>query len=258
MKLVRFVAREKPGRSPSCGALEGEVVRELAGDIFEEPEFTRRTFALGEVRLLAPCLPSKIVCVGRNYREHAQELGNPLPQEPLLFLKPPSSVIGPDEPIVHPVFSRRVDYEGELGVVIARPCRRLAEGEDVRPYVLGYTCLNDVTARDLQKQDVQFTRSKGFDTFCPLGPVIATDLDATDLRIETYLNRECRQQARTSEMIFPIDAIMRFISNVMTLFPGDVIATGTPAGVGSLQPGDTVEVVIEGIGRLRNPVLREG
>ena len=258
MKLVRFATSEMRDASPRYGALEGEVVRELAGAIFAEPQFTGRTFALSEVRLLAPSLPSKIVCVGRNYREHAQELGNPLPKEPLLFLKPPSSVIGPEEAIVSPTLSHRVDYEGELGVVIARRCRRLAEGEDVRPYVLGYTCLNDVTARDLQKQDVQFTRSKGFDTFCPLGPLIATDLDPGDLRIETYVNGERRQQARTSEMIFSIDAIIRFISNVMTLLPGDVIATGTPAGVGPLQPGDTVEIVIEGIGRLSNPVLREG
>lgn len=255
-RLVRFTAKAEAER-PLCGLLEGETVRELAGDLFAPPEFTGRNFALSEVHLLAPCLPSKIICVGRNYREHAAEFGNEVPAEPLLFLKPPSSVIATEEDIICPPISRRVDFEGELGVVMGRACRRLAEGHDIRPYILGFTCLNDVTARDLQKKDVQFTRAKGFDTFCPLGPLLVTGIDPNDLLLETFVNGKLRQRARTSEMIFSIGAIIRHISKVMTLLPGDVIATGTPAGVGPLEAGDIVEVVIERIGRLRNRVIRE-
>lgn len=257
MKLIRFAPPAESGESPRYGGLEGEIVRELSGDVFENPELTGRSFAASEVRLLAPCLPGKIVCVGRNYSEHARELGNPVPKEPLLFLKPSSSVIGPEEAIVYPTLSQLVHYEGELGVVIGRRCRRLAESEEVRPFIFGYTCLNDVTARDLQRQEVQYTRAKGFDTFCPLGPVIVTDLDPANMLLETFVNGACRQRARTSAMIFSIDVIIRYISQVMTLLPGDVIATGTPAGVGPLQPGDTVEVVIEGLARLRNTVIQE-
>jgi 2-keto-4-pentenoate hydratase/2-oxohepta-3-ene-1,7-dioic acid hydratase in catechol pathway len=194
--------------------------------------------------------------VGRNYREHAAELGNPEPQEPLLFLKPPSAVIGPEEAIVYPAESEQVDYEGELALVIGRRSHRLPAEVDPLESVFGYTCLNDVTARDLQRRDVQFTRGKGFDTFCPMGPVVARRLDPVRLVIETYVNGERRQHGAVTEMMFSLGAIIRFVRSIMTLEPGDVIATGTPAGVGPLRVGDTVEVVIEGIGRLRNVVVR--
>ena len=186
--------------------------------------------------------------------EHAAELNNPVPKEPLIFLKPPSSVIGPDEPILLPQASKRVDFEGEIAAVIGRTCSRLADDDPVAPYLLGYTCLNDVTARDLQKADGRFTRAKGFDTFCPLGPVIETEFDLARATVETTINGERRQFGRTSEMIFSVDAIIRWISRIMTLEPGDVVATGTPAGVGPLQPGDVVEVEVSGVGILRNPV----
>jgi 2-keto-4-pentenoate hydratase/2-oxohepta-3-ene-1,7-dioic acid hydratase in catechol pathway len=204
--------------------------------------------------VLAPCTPSKIVALGRNYRDHAAELGHDVPLEPLIFLKPPSAVIGPDEAIRLPAMSARVDYEGELVVVMGRRAYRLREDEDPLAYVLGYTCGNDVTARDLQQRDGQFTRAKGFDTFAPIGPVIATDLDPTDLRIETRVNGCVRQRARTRDLVFPVPVLIRFIAQVMTLLPGDLIFTGTPAGVGPLFDGDVVEVEIEGIGTLRNPV----
>ena len=249
-KYVRFEARG----AAAYGRLEGERVEVLSSAPWAGGRPTGATHGLGEVRLLAPCQPTKIVCLGRNYREHAAELGNEPPREPLLFLKPPSAVIGPEEPIVYPPASRRVDYEGELALVIGKRCGRLKPEENPLDYLFGFTCLNDITARDLQKADGQFTRAKGFDTFCPLGPVIATGLDAGGLVVETYVNGARRQRGATTEMIFPLDAIIRFISSVMTLEPGDVISTGTPAGVGPLQPGDVVEVVIEGIGRLRNPV----
>lgn len=212
---------------------------------------------LGEVRLLAPIQPSKIICIGRNYREHAKELNHPIPTEPLFFLKPPSSVIGPGDDVRRPNhLSQRVDYEGELGVVISKSCYRLEDSDDVRPYILGYTCVNDVTARDLQNKDGQWSRAKGFDTFCPVGPFVVDGLDPwKGVRVESRLNSELRQNGTTVDFLFPLDVLMRFISQVMTLEPGDVIATGTPAGVGPMQSGDTVEVTVEGIGTLRNPVV---
>jgi 2-keto-4-pentenoate hydratase/2-oxohepta-3-ene-1,7-dioic acid hydratase in catechol pathway len=203
--------------------------------------------------------PSKIVCVGRNYREHAGELGNPVPVEPLIFLKPPSAMIRSGEQIVLPSASvtSRVDFEGELGVLIATRCRNLHEGVDVRAFIAGYTCANDVTARDLQNKDGQWTRAKGFDTFCPVGPAQVRELDPwKGLQLETRVNGKVRQSGNTRDFIFPLDVIIRYISRVMTLFPGDLILTGTPAGVGPLQAGDMVEVTIEGIGTLRNPVIR--
>jgi 2-keto-4-pentenoate hydratase/2-oxohepta-3-ene-1,7-dioic acid hydratase in catechol pathway len=211
---------------------------------------------LNEVRLLAPVQPSKIVCIGRNYREHAKELNHPIPTEPLFFLKPPSSVIGPGDEIRRPVaLSQRVDYEGELGVVIGQRCYRLLEGDDVRPYILGYTCVNDVTARDLQNKDAQWTRAKGFDTFCPVGPVVTENLDPwRGVRVQTRVNGELRQDGTTADFLFPLDLLIRFVSQVMTLEPGDLIATGTPVGVSPLQAGDTVEVTVEGVGALANPV----
>ena len=212
---------------------------------------------LAGLRVLAPTQPSKIVCIGRNYREHVKELDSQVPQEPLIFLKPPSAVIAPDDAIRRPhTIAQRVDHEGELGVVIGKRCYRLGPGEDVRPYILGYTCVNDVTARDLQKKDGQWSRAKGFDTFCPFGPVVASGLDPwKGIRVETKVNGEIRQSAKTCDFIFPIDTILQFVTQVMTLEPGDLVATGTPAGVSPLLPGDTVEVTVEGVGTLRNPVV---
>lgn len=198
--------------------------------------------------------PSKIVCVGRNYAEHAAELGNAVPTEPLLFLKAPSALIRNEEQIVIPQQSHQVEHEGELGVIISKTCKDLTEADDVSNYVLGYTCLNDVTARDIQRKDVQFTRGKSFDTFCPVGPVIETELDVRDIRIVTRINGEIRQDGRTSQMVFPVDFLIRYISNMMTLNTGDVIATGTPSGVSKMESGDICEVEIEGIGTLRNSV----
>lgn len=210
---------------------------------------------LADAALLCPVQPSKIVCIGRNYGEHAAELGNEVPSEPLIFLKPPSSLLDPDGKIMLPPISHRVDYEGELGVVIGRGCRNLKSDEDVRPYILGYTCVNDVTARDLQKKDVQFTRGKGFDTFCPVGPVVTDEVDPwSGVAVETRVNGEIKQDGNTRNFIFALDAVIRFISQVMTLLPGDLIATGTPSGVGPLQAGDLVEVTVGGVGTLRNTV----
>lgn len=207
-------------------------------------------------------LPSKIVCVGRNYADHAKELGNEVPKEPLLFLKAPSSILithggkNTDVPaILLPPQSTRVEHEGELAVVIGKGCKALTDADDVAEYVLGYTCLNDVTARDLQKKDGQFARAKSFDTFCPIGPMIETELDVTDIAVTTRVNGEVRQHGRTSQMVFTVDYLIRYISQMMTLMPGDVIATGTPAGVGPLVDGDVCEVEIEGIGTLKNRVL---
>jgi 2-keto-4-pentenoate hydratase/2-oxohepta-3-ene-1,7-dioic acid hydratase in catechol pathway len=204
--------------------------------------------------LLAPVDPGKIVCVGRNYVAHAAEFGHEVPKEPLIFLKPPSAMIGPGEPIVLTPQSQRVEHEGELALVVGRRCSHLRDSDDALAYLLGYSCLNDVTARDLQKSDVQFTRAKGFDTFCPLGPHIETQLDPSDLLVETHVNGVLRQSGRTSLLVYPVAFLVRWISRVMTLNPGDVIATGTPAGVGPLVAGDIVDVSVSGVGVLRNPV----
>ena len=207
-----------------------------------------------DVKLLAPVAPSKIVCVGRNYREHAAELGNKMPDEPLLFLKAPSALIASGEEIELPGASQQVEHEGELGVVIGRVARKIAENEDPLSYVFGYTCVNDVTARDLQRKDVQFTRGKSFDTFCPVGPWIQTELNPANLTVETRLNGEVKQKGNTADMAFPVAFLIRYISEIMTLYPGDLIATGTPAGVSRMQPGDRVEVEVTGIGVLVNQV----
>jgi 2-keto-4-pentenoate hydratase/2-oxohepta-3-ene-1,7-dioic acid hydratase in catechol pathway len=207
-----------------------------------------------EVTLLPPATPSKIICVGRNYVEHAAELGNEVPKDPLLFLKAPSALIADRQPIVIPEQSQQVEHEGELAVVIGRTCKRIDGNENPFDYVFGYTCLNDVTARDLQRKDVQFTRAKSFDTFCPLGPFIETELDVSDISVTTRVNGIVRQEGRTSKMVFPIDFLIRYISNQMTLNAGDIIATGTPSGVSKLNAGDICEVEIEGIGILHNPV----
>jgi len=240
--------------APRFAVLDAAKAWEIDGPFEGQRRRTGNSWPIAEVRLLAPIVPTKVVCQGRNYVEHAAELNNPVPKEPLIFLKPPSSVIGPDEPILLPRISKRVDFEGEIAAVIGRTCSRLGDDERVAPYLLGYTCLNDVTARDLQKADGRFTRAKGFDTFCPLGPVIETELDLAHATIETTINGERRQFGRTSDMIFYVDVIIRWVSRIMTLEPGDVVATGTPAGVGPLQPGDVVEVIVGGVGTLRNPV----
>jgi 2-keto-4-pentenoate hydratase/2-oxohepta-3-ene-1,7-dioic acid hydratase in catechol pathway len=209
---------------------------------------------VGDAELLPPVNPGKIVCIGRNYADHAKELGNEPPAEPIIFLKPPSAVIGPEGMIVIPPQSQRVDFEGELAIVVGKTARNVRAAE-WREYVAGFTCANDVTARDLQKKDVQFTRGKSFDTFLPLGPCLSTDIDPATARLITRVNGEVRQDGNTRDMIFGCDRIFEFISSVMTLNPGDVILTGTPAGVGPLKSGDTVEVEIEGIGTLRNVVI---
>jgi 2-keto-4-pentenoate hydratase/2-oxohepta-3-ene-1,7-dioic acid hydratase in catechol pathway len=228
------------------------------GDMEDLPSKRTNHLPLGEAELLAPVSPSKIVCIGRNYREHAAELGNEVPAEPLIFFKPPSSLLHPGHEIRRPKLSQQVDFEGELGVVIGRTCYRLGDGEDVRPYVLGYTCVNDVTARDLQKKDGQWTRGKGFDTFCPVGPLVTDEIDPwTGIGVETRVNGEVRQQGNTRNFIFALDVAIRYISQVMTLEPGDLIATGTPSGVGPLAAGDVVEVRVEGVGTLKNPVVDE-
>ncbi len=231
---------------------------ESGGDV--EGLRTRRIepIALEEATLLPPVRPSKIVCVGRNYREHAAELGHEIPTEPLLFFKPPSSLLAPGGTILRPKVSERTDYEGELGVVIAKRCHKLPADEDTRPYILGYTCVNDFTARDLQKKDSQWVRGKGFDTFCPVGPVVADALDPwAGIALETRVNGEVRQSSNTRDFIFSLGIVLRYISQIMTLEPGDLIATGTPEGVGPVVAGDVVEVAIEGIGVLRNPVADE-
>jgi len=255
MKICRYVPRNTASpATPRYGVIEAEDVVEITGLPGGQWARGSRSWRLADVRLLAPVEPSKIVCVGRNYAAHAAELGNELPQEPLIFLKPSTSIIGPEEPIVLTKYSKQVEHEGELGVVVARRCSHLRDSDDPLSYLLGYTCLNDVTARDLQKSDVQFTRGKGFDTFCPIGPHIETDLDPSSLVVETRVNRAVRQSSNTSLMIYPVLFLVRWISCMMTLLPGDVIATGTPAGVGPLVAGDTVEVTVSGVGVLRSPV----
>ncbi len=221
--------------------------------IFSSYTVSKECFSLKQARLLAPCSPTKVVAVGLNYRGHAREMNMPIPDEPLLFLKPATAVTGPGAPIIYPKMSQRVDYEGELGVVIGRLCKNVS-AQHTPDYIFGYTCLNDVTARDLQKKDTQFTRSKGFDTFCPIGPCIETELDPAAARIETRLNGQLRQETSTADFIFPVYRLVSFISQVMTLLPGDVVATGTPPGIGPMQRGDEVEVRISGIGSLKNTV----
>lgn len=249
MRLVRFLVQGKP----CYGILNNDEVAELDGFFLSPFKTLKACHPVSGVKLLAPCAPGKIVAVGLNYRDHAHELGFPIPDEPVIFLKPPTAVIGPGEAVVYPAMSAQVDYEAELGVVIRDRTSRVGPGE-ARDHILGYTCANDVTARDLQKKDGQWTRAKSFDTFCPLGPWIETDLDPGDLLIESYLNGERRQSSRTSQFIFPVDRLVSFISHIMTLEPGDVIITGTPAGIGPMQPGDEIEVRIDGIGSLKNTV----
>ena len=251
MRLVRFLARGKP----AWGTVNGDELSELDGDFSSPFKMLKARHVFSRAKLLSPCTPSKIVAVGLNYRDHANELGLALPDEPVIFLKPPTTVIGPGEAVVYPATGLRVDYEAELGVVIKNRTRSISPGE-APDHILGYTCANDVTARDLQKKDGQWTRAKSFDTFCPVGPWIETDLDPADLLIQSYLNGERRQSSRTSQLIFSVPELVSFISGVMTLEPGDLIITGTPAGIGPMKPGDEVEVRIEKIGSLKNVVQK--
>jgi 2-keto-4-pentenoate hydratase/2-oxohepta-3-ene-1,7-dioic acid hydratase in catechol pathway len=252
----------------SFGVVEGEpeagpqglTVAEIEGHPFGQITFSGARWALSDVRLLSPILPSKVVCVGRNYAEHAAEHGSEVPKEPLLFLKPSTSVIGPRDAIRLPIFSKQVEHEAELAVVIGAPGARRADRAAAERAIFGYTCANDVTARDLQRSDGQWTRAKGFDSFCPIGPWITTGLDVRDLEIRCEVGRnpeemEVRQLGRTRDMVFDVPALVSYVSHVMTLLPGDVVLTGTPAGVSPLLDGDTVTVRIEGIGDLTNPVV---
>jgi len=233
--------------------LGSDTIRVLRGTFFEDPVPTGEEVPFDDVRLLAPVLPSKLVCVGRNYAAHAAEFGMEVPEEPLLFLKPSTSVIGPGDPIRLLPISRRVDHEGELAVVIGRIARNV-KTEDAAKHILGYTCANDVTLRDLQRTDDQWARAKGFDGSCPLGPWIETDLDPTDVRVQTRVNGEVRQTGQTSDMVFGVATLIEYVTSFMTLLPGDAILTGTPEGVGRLEPGDVVEVEVDGVGTLSNPV----
>ena len=237
------------------GVLERKRIQAIEGKPFRHLKFTDQSYSRNEVKLLAPCEPTKIIAMGLNYHSHARELNLPLPNSPLTFLKPSTAVIGPEANIIYPPVSARVDYEGELAVVIKKPVWRVA-AVDALEYVLGYACFNDVTARDLQNHDGQWTRAKGFDTFAAIGPWIETDLDPSNVNLTTCLNGKLKQQGNTIDLIYSIPEIINFISNVMTLLPGDIIATGTPSGIGPMYPGDIVEVNIEKLGTLRNSVVK--
>lgn len=255
------VARFTTGTEPAYALVEGpegqETLALLDGDPLMRPvQPTGQRVPVADARLLSPVIPrSKVVCVGKNYAEHAVEMGAPPPEEPLIFLKPNTSVIGPGDGVVYPAQTENLHYEGELAVVISRIARDVPASRAVET-IFGYTVGNDVTARDLQARDGQWTRAKGFDTFCPLGPWIVTDLDPEDLALTTTVNGELRQAGRTSQMVHSISELIAYITSVMTLLPGDVVLTGTPAGVGPMHPGDEVAVTIEGIGTLRNPVIK--
>jgi 2-keto-4-pentenoate hydratase/2-oxohepta-3-ene-1,7-dioic acid hydratase in catechol pathway len=251
VKIYRFIH----DGAPAVGVAEGEQLVRYGGH--DAMNLGSRSddapLLVATATLLTPVVPSKIVCIGRNYAEHARELGNEAPAEPIIFLKPPSALLPPNDTIVRPPQSQRVDHEGELAVVFGAEARNVPR-QRWRDVVLGFTCANDVTARDLQKKDVQFTRGKGFDTFCPLGPCIETELDPSNLAISTRVNGVTKQDGHTAQMIFDCGFLVEFVTSVMTMLPGDVILTGTPAGVGPLVAGDIVEVTIEGIGTLRNAV----
>jgi 2-keto-4-pentenoate hydratase/2-oxohepta-3-ene-1,7-dioic acid hydratase in catechol pathway len=253
MKIVRFTIDKKV----RYGILDSDSIQGIEDKPYRYLKPTDRYYQLSEVKLLSPCLPSKIVALGLNYRAHAEETKMPLPNAPLIFLKPSTAVIGPEENITYPSASRRVDYEGELGVVIKKPVWRVSV-EDALDYVLGYTCFNDTTARDLQRSDGQWARAKGFNTFAAIGPCIETELDPGNVVLETYLNEELKQHTNTNDLIYSVPELINFISHVMTLLPGDIIATGTPSGIGPMYPGDTVEIKIGPIGTLRNYVVKNG
>ena len=251
MKIYRFKHKNRT----LYGILKEDNLYPVEGSIFRKYKLQRRGIPISDSLLLPPVKPSKIVAVGVNFKDHAMERGSLLPEEPLIFLKPPSSVVGPNDIIVYPKMARRVDYEGELALVIKKRAIHLREEDDVEDYILGYTCFNDVTARDLQQKDVQFTRAKSFDTFAAVGPCISTEVDPDRVRIKTFLNGKLRQSGNTKNMIFSVPYLVRFISNIMTLNAGDIITTGTPAGIGPMKAGDRVDVQIEGIGTLSNRIM---
>jgi 2-keto-4-pentenoate hydratase/2-oxohepta-3-ene-1,7-dioic acid hydratase in catechol pathway len=251
MRIARFSTDD----GVFFGAVEGDEIAAIDAHPFGELRFTGKRFPLADVRLVAPILPSKVVAIGKNYAAHAREMGGEAPSEPVIFLKPSTSVIGPGEPVAYPQkLSERVDFEGELAVVIGRLCRDVPV-ERTAEVVLGYTCANDVTARDLQRRDGQWARGKSFDTFCPIGPWIETEVEPADLAITTTVNGEVRQESRTSLLLHNVPTLIAYVSQVMTLLPGDVILTGTPEGVGPLEIDDEVAVTIESIGTLANRVV---
>jgi 2-keto-4-pentenoate hydratase/2-oxohepta-3-ene-1,7-dioic acid hydratase in catechol pathway len=260
MQIVRFIEQHKRLQdawfAPTWGILEDSQIYPLAQAPYLGIQSNGAARPLENVKLVAPATPSKLVCVGRNYAEHAAELGNEVPPEPLIFLKPPSTVVGPDEPVVYPAISQRVDHEGELALVIGKRCRNLSEDTAER-VIYGYTVANDVTARDLQRSDGQWTRGKGFDTFAPVGPWIKTDFDPANKAVRCLVNEEVRQDGNTSLLIYSIARVLAFVTRFMTLEAGDLLLTGTPAGVGAVQPGDVMTVEVEGLGKLRNPVIDE-
>ncbi|MBA4608525.1 MULTISPECIES: fumarylacetoacetate hydrolase family protein [Aeromicrobium] len=258
MRVARFAGDDDPRYGVVGADGDTPIIAPLKGDPLYAPlELTGEKLALEDVRLLAPVIPrSKVVCVGKNYVAHAAEMGGDVPEEPLIFLKPNTSVIGPGEPIFYPKQSQNVHFEGELAIVIGRICRNLT-AEDAPKVIYGYTVANDVTARDLQAKDGQWARAKGFDTFCPLGPWIETDFDPSDVRVRTTLNGETKQDGRTSDMVFDVTTILQYVTSFMTLLPGDVVLTGTPDGVGPMQAGDHVAVTIDGLGTLTNPVVAD-
>ena len=249
MKLVRF----ESGLQVRYGVWEDDIVKEVTGSIYGDFRISSTTHRIGDVRLLAPAEPTKILCVGLNFRDHIEEIGFPAPKRPAHFLKPLNTLIGPEDPIVIPRVAEQVDYEGEPAVVIKRQIKDVSLEEASRA-ILGYTCMNDVTERPLSTEQGQLTRSKGFDTFAPVGPCIATDLDPATLVLRTRLNGRLMQEAKLSDMIFSIPFLVQYLSQCMTLFPGDIVSAGTPRGVAAMKPGDVVEVAIDGIGILRNPV----
>jgi 2-keto-4-pentenoate hydratase/2-oxohepta-3-ene-1,7-dioic acid hydratase in catechol pathway len=254
MKILRF----QKDYEEAVGILKDQQVYEILSNSHAVPHISScpelgATYPLGGVKILPPVYPSKVVCVGLNYRDHAAELNMELPDEPVLFLKPPTTVIGSEDAIIYPPQSHQMDYEAELAVIVGQTSYKISP-HDARDYIAGYTVLNDVTARDLQQKDGQWTRAKSFDTFCPLGPWMETELDPANQKISMLVNGELRQDSNTRNMIFPVEELFSFISHIMTLNPGDVIATGTPPGVGQLQVGDVAEAMVEGVGTLRNPV----
>jgi 2-keto-4-pentenoate hydratase/2-oxohepta-3-ene-1,7-dioic acid hydratase in catechol pathway len=257
VRLARVAHPEGVAFAAIDGPTGEETAREIADHPFGSPTFTGRRWPIADVRLLAPILPSKVIGIGRNYAEHATELGNPIPDEPVIFLKPSTSVIGPGAPIRLPAVSKRVDFEGELALIIGRPCRDV-RAEDAAGVILGYTVGNDVTARDLRKPNGPWLRGKGYDSFCPLGPWIETELDPSDVAVRTEVGGQVRQDGHTRDLIFTIGELVEFCSAVMTLLPGDVILTGTPEGVGPISDGDEVSVTVSGIGTLTNPVTAAG
>ena len=252
MKIYRFKHNDKI----SYGILKEDKIFLIEGSVYRKFKTVKKGIPVGDVTLLPPVLPSKIVAIGLNYKDHAMERGKPLPEEPLIFLKPSTAIVGPNDIIVYPPMSKRVDFEGELAVIIKKRASRLEKDEEANDYILGYSCFNDVTARDLQTKDVQFTRAKSFDTFAAVGPCIATDIDPSRLKVKTFLNGKLKQSGNTQNLIFPVPFLVRFVSNIMTLNPGDIITTGTPAGIGPMMPGDRVDVQIEGIGTLSNKVMK--